>query len=338
MKVSLVIPVYNVEKYICSCLDSILLQECKDYEIVLVNDGSNDSSAQICDRYAQLNDNVRVVHKDNEGTYQARLDGARVAVGDYVWFIDPDDWILSDTMKKLLELLNKFKDIDVLIFNYCINGSQNCIKKYPLNEKNYKTFVQKNLCKNYEYNSLWSECIKRDLIINNNQLYDIKRFCYAEDAYMNNCIIDLANTVMIVDDVFYSYRVEQHGITSRYNAICVDNNKITFERLFYLAKKLDEVEQTNIEKKVVEKQSKVTYFLVYMLMKTKLPWNEKINEYNRLLKDSFIKTGIENKEYKFVKWWEKYISMMIKLPPILQTIFLKIGEILTQLITLIKLK
>ena len=100
-KVSVVIPVYKVEPYICRCVDSVLAQTLPDLEIILVDDGSPDNCPAICDEYAARNENVRVIHKPNGGLASARNAGLRVSKGEYILFIDSDDWIDPNTAEEL---------------------------------------------------------------------------------------------------------------------------------------------------------------------------------------------------------------------------------------------
>ena len=99
MKVSVIIPVYNVEKYLCKCLDSVVNQTLRDIEIICVDDGSTDSSWEILKEYAQRDDRIKLIHKENGGLSSARNVAMQVAKGDYIGFIDSDDWIDLDFTK-----------------------------------------------------------------------------------------------------------------------------------------------------------------------------------------------------------------------------------------------
>ena len=101
-KVSLVIPVYGVEKYIHQCLDSIINQTFTDFEVILVDDGSPDNCPQICDEYAQKDSRIKVIHKKNGGVSAARNDGLKATSGEWVYFVDSDDWIEPDALEKLV--------------------------------------------------------------------------------------------------------------------------------------------------------------------------------------------------------------------------------------------
>lgn len=109
MKVSIIVPIYNVEKSLYRCVDSILKQTLKDIEIILVDDGSSDKCPEICDKYQLIDERVKVIHKNNGGVSSARNAGLQIATGDYVGFVDSDDWIEEDMYEILLYLANKYE-------------------------------------------------------------------------------------------------------------------------------------------------------------------------------------------------------------------------------------
>ena len=102
-RVSIVVPVYNVQEYLKRCVDSILAQTYENMEIILVDDGSKDSSGQICDSYAEKDNRIRVIHKENGGSNSARLAGVRAAMCEYICFVDSDDWIEPVMIEKMME-------------------------------------------------------------------------------------------------------------------------------------------------------------------------------------------------------------------------------------------
>ena len=95
-KISIIVPVYNVEQYLSKCIDSILNQTFKDFELILINDGSTDKSGDICDFYKQKDKRIKVIHKNNEGVAKTRNVGIANANAEYIGFIDSDDWIEND--------------------------------------------------------------------------------------------------------------------------------------------------------------------------------------------------------------------------------------------------
>ena len=101
--ISVIVPVYNIEEYLPQCIDSIINQSYGELEIILVDDGSTDSGGNICDRYARMDSRIKVIHKENGGLVSARKAGVNRAAGEYVTFVDGDDWIEQDAYQKLID-------------------------------------------------------------------------------------------------------------------------------------------------------------------------------------------------------------------------------------------
>lgn len=114
--ISVVVPIYNVEKYLNKCVDSLLNQDYSNLEIILVDDGSTDSSGKIVDEYKEKNKNIKVIHKENGGLSSARNAGLKEAIGQYIIFIDSDDWIDTKMISTLFNLIKKM----MRIFQYAV--------------------------------------------------------------------------------------------------------------------------------------------------------------------------------------------------------------------------
>ena len=117
-KFSIIIPVYNVEKYLDTCVESVLCQSFRDFEVLLVDDGSRDSSGAICDRWAEKDSRIRVIHQENQGLSGARNTGIREATGDYLMFLDSDDWWDSPQVLEAVAHRLEQTQADVLSFDY----------------------------------------------------------------------------------------------------------------------------------------------------------------------------------------------------------------------------
>lgn len=126
IKLSFIVPIYNVEPYLRKCVDSLLAQDYSDYEIILVDDGSPDACPAICDEYAAIHENIRVVHRENGGLSAARNSGIEVAKGEYICFVDSDDYWEPNVIGRLMEQIER-DDLDVLRFKY-----QNVNEKYEV--------------------------------------------------------------------------------------------------------------------------------------------------------------------------------------------------------------
>ena len=116
-KISIIIPVYKVEKYLSRCMDTILNQTLKDIEIILIDDGSPDNCPELCDEYAKQDNRVKVIHKNNEGLGFARNSGLEIATGEYVAFVDSDDYVKKSMFEELYNEL-KVNNLDVVFYNF----------------------------------------------------------------------------------------------------------------------------------------------------------------------------------------------------------------------------
>ena len=117
MKLSIIVPIYNVAPYLRKCVDSLLAQDISDYEIILVDDGSPDECPQICDQYAEQYSNIKVIHQVNAGLSAARNSGIKVATGDYIMFVDSDDYLHPNVLGALMDQVER-NNLDVLRFRY----------------------------------------------------------------------------------------------------------------------------------------------------------------------------------------------------------------------------
>lgn len=120
IKISVIVPVYNAERYIASCMESILKQTYRDIELLLVDDGSKDRSGQICDAYADKDSRIRVIHQINGGEIAARATGIRQSTGEYLYFVDADDTIEPDTLESMVQWMTG--EVDIVAYEYSVDG------------------------------------------------------------------------------------------------------------------------------------------------------------------------------------------------------------------------
>jgi glycosyltransferase involved in cell wall biosynthesis len=221
--ISVIIPVYNSEKYIQTCIDSILAQTFKEFELILIDDGSTDNGGFICDEFAQKDDRIKVVHKKNEGVSEARNTGIALAKGDYLTFVDSDDCIdteflyyaLSETQKHNVDMFisgitMEFFDVDnVSALRYTIDKSQRMTVR-ELFEKLDKSYPQICIC------GPWCKLYKRNVVINSNVRFD-RNLNNGEDTLFNLDYLKHINTLFFASDIFYHYRrVNSDSLFSRF--------------------------------------------------------------------------------------------------------------------------
>lgn len=226
-KISIIVPVYNVEKYLNKCIDSLLEQTYKNFEIILVDDGSTDMSASICDEYSNKYSNIKVVHKNNEGLGMARNTGIDNATGDYLVFIDSDDYADSGLVKDLYDAI-RLNDSDTCIGGYKRVDSYNRLVSTHKYERN--KFIENDILKILLPRMIGSSPEKKDSIAvsacnvlyskNIIDKYNIRfvseREIISEDLIFNISYLFHAKNVMIIDTVNYNYRINYGSLTTRY--------------------------------------------------------------------------------------------------------------------------
>lgn len=213
---SVLVPVYNVEKYLSRCIDSILAQTYLDFELIIVDDGSSDKSAQICDAYVRRDSRIYVIHKENGGLGSARITGLEYARGEYVAFVDSDDYIQSNMYEELLEPFRYDSTIDISVGGYVAEdcaGIVNCEfvsglpSVYPaIQAMNYMFECQM-------FN--WSLCDKiyRRRLFENSIVMNNWPNSYGEDTYVNWMIFRHARNVAYKPLYGYHYCIHNDSMT-----------------------------------------------------------------------------------------------------------------------------
>lgn len=218
MKFSIILPIYNVEAYLQECVDSILKQTYNDYEIILVNDGSTDGSPKLCDELAAKYDCIKVVHKVNGGLSDARNFGTAEAKGEYIVYIDSDDFITSpDFLKKVAEKTENGADLIFYKYAKYFHESKRmdtCKYSYgsAMNVKGYADKIQKLVEADAFYGMAWIKAIKRSIIADNNITFEVGLL--GEDMEWNYHIIFHSKSMELIDESFLAYRQREGSITS----------------------------------------------------------------------------------------------------------------------------
>lgn len=174
--ISAIVPVYNVEKYLYRCVDSILKQTYENFELILIDDGSPDNCSQMCDELSEKDSRIKVIHQENQGLSAARNSGIKIAKGNYLTFIDSDDWISNTMFEDLINLI-KEKNADISICNFIVTDGNAIYKKNTkAEEKLYSKDefmkiilrVNSNRCIHYA----WGKLYKKD-VIDKNEHYPV---------------------------------------------------------------------------------------------------------------------------------------------------------------------
>lgn len=219
---SIIVPIYNVEKYLSQCVNSVIGQDCQSYELILVDDGSPDGCPQKCEEFAKNNQKIRVIHKKNGGLVSARKAGAEVAQGDYVICLDGDDWLETNCLSVYTETIKRYNP-DIICSSYISsNGVNSHTRALPykagLYDKNsierdiYPILIQSADAR-YFRPQLWAKCIKKELYLSEQLAVD-DRIVLGEDGSCTIPCIYHANSLYIETRPTYNYRVSGDSITS----------------------------------------------------------------------------------------------------------------------------
>lgn len=212
--ISVIIPVYNVEKYLNKCIDSIVNQTYKNLEIILVDDGSLDKSSQLCDEWAKRDNRINVIHKVNGGVSSARNYGLEISKGEYISFVDSDDWVDKNTYQELLCHIKK--DIDFVSFGVLEEYDTETYQ--ILNSNNYQIYKQKQILNHIlDDNSVagyvCNKLFKRSII--GSEKFD-ETLMSCEDIDFCTRISVMCNSIIHVDAKFYHYRRRNDSMTGEY--------------------------------------------------------------------------------------------------------------------------
>lgn len=217
MKFSIILPIYKVEKYLRPCVDSILSQTYQDFEIILVDDGSPDSCPQICDEYAANDARVRVIHQQNGGQAAARNAGLDIAQGEYICYVDSDDYLIdNNVLQKIADASESHPDIIHYKFVEWFESDghiADCYFDYkiPTDGRTPAEMYCDLVDKDAYYNSAWSKTIRRELL-QSNRIRFYEGIC-GEDNEWYYHVVMVAQSLVLIDEPLYVYRRRQGSIT-----------------------------------------------------------------------------------------------------------------------------
>lgn len=232
--ISVIVPVYNVEKYLGECIDSIINQTYTKLEIILIDDESPDSCGLICDQYARIDDRIIVIHQKNGGAASARNAGLRIATGEYITFVDSDDYLEPDAYEKMLSVL-KENDADIVHGNFryvYVNKSiiygENCNVCHFSTTEYLVHFISEWTC-GLSVVKLFKNNVLSNVFYEEGHLIDDEFFTYK--GVMN------AKKIVCIPTVVYNYRQRASSVMKNKSTI----ERRNFDRLDYLKKRLEDV-------------------------------------------------------------------------------------------------
>jgi len=240
---SIIVPIYNVAEFLRTCLDSIIAQQLASYQVLLVDDGSTDTSGQIAEEYVAAYPTIFSYRKQtNQGVSSARNAGIKAASGDYLFFFDPDDYLAATGLAGMLAIAQQ-QELDMIAGNFCHDYGG---EPYKPN----RSFIEADLCTGLEWleaslrkrkfiPAIWSKLHKRQFIVQH-QLYFVEGLQHEDQLYAIECLL-AATRLAAIDIPFYIYRHREGSLTSRRETVralkAVESNMFTTRKLLDITDK-----------------------------------------------------------------------------------------------------
>lgn len=297
-KVSIIIAAYNIEDYIERCLVSCMNQTFEDIEIIVVNDGSTDNTLEIINKCTYGDNRVKIIDKKNEGLIEARKSGFEIAKGEYVLFVDGDDWIDLDTISTLYNKA-KEKDYDIVCYNYLLKYEDGTEKKgldTKLDEVKNDSLLE-ILFNDKVIHSIWSKFIKRSFILDNNIDFP-NDISYGEDLAFVYTLAMYNPSFKIIDEYLYFYYQRNGSL----------DNEVS-EKTIEITKALSFVKEQLIKNGIYEKYREEFEYMVYIqcyYMRKKYIFNSS-NKFSKALFYNWknMRININSKNNRFYKKFYK---------------------------------
>lgn len=323
--VSIIVPIYNCEKDIERTIESIIKQSYNNIEIILVNDGSTDNSAKVVEEYRKIDKRIKVIHQKNAGVSAARNTGLDVASGNYIAFIDADDYIEQDYIKTLYEQAKK-NNCDIV--KCCFKRNDKDVQYFPelklldLTTQQDLHYLEKEMFETFKFNQVWGQLINKDVIKQNR--FDIK-LKMGEDYLFNYFIYKNTKKMLIIPECLYYYSINTSGMANsdeprkiirkiedilELYAKIYDNNVIVLKRVIkevipHLLSALKSKKMTKVEKREIFEKI-ITNELIEKLID-----NVEISTFKDY-KYKYIVKCIYKKDYKKAYIYANSIYKMIK--------------------------
>lgn len=297
---SILVPVYNVERYLATCIDSVLVQSFKDYELILVDDGSKDSSGKICDEYNErFPSAVKVIHKQNQGLISARRVGLKAACGRYVCFLDSDDFLDEDVLEKLKTAI-EYSDADIIMYRWkYVDEAGKALPEISPSLFSPGVFEKEQLLQGMissaKYNPLCLKCCRLELFdidTDYSQYYEIQN---AEDLLQSLPVIYNANSFFYLDEPLYNYRVNTSSLTHKFQNGKYKSLNVHRPLLYKYMEKMG----------LDTEENQATFYNTYLL----ITWQIIVEIYEGLNDKSSIHNILsEIVNYEFVRRAKKYLD------------------------------
>lgn len=322
VNVSVIIPVYNAENYISQCIESLLNQTLQECEFIFINDGSKDKSREIIENYQKSNNRIKLLNQKNQGVSSARNTGLQVAAGEYIAFVDADDYIEKE-MYEILYNSAKQNDCDLVVSNFESEmGEHKIITKYPfpINTDLKKDFIQKELLpyflKTDNLNSVVNKLYKKQLIKEYNVKFPVG-VSLGEDGMFNIKFLSYANSIKYLDYTGYHYREVSGSATRNISEKDYFNRALEVYKL-----EVPEIYSVFNDKVKVRRLKSIklinnvmSYIHVYFTPSKDVKFSQRYNYIKKMIRNKYVREALPlycSETYRNLGRYEKFIIDMIK--------------------------
>lgn len=311
-KISVIVPVYNVEKYISECIQSILAQTYKDIELILVNDGSSDQSGEICDGFANKNNRVKVIHIENSGPSAARNTGIEIATGEYIAFVDADDTI-EPNMYEILLNQSLIHNADIVVcpfktFNL-VNNTTSVSSVWNdvycnIDKRKIEKYLIPSILNNTTYSliSVFNKLYRKTLFDSNGIRFDIEK-SHSEDVRLNFTLLTKISNLVFVEQPFYNYFIrERESLT---NKVRSDLHLYAFDNKHFMIDLCKKYKLEKLINSIREHFTKVLLTYLHDVVNSDLSDDQKYRIIIEILKDDEF-----HKDLNYVKTTSIYQTLL----------------------------
>lgn len=295
---SLIIPAYNAEDFLAECFDSILRQTCDNYEVILIDDGSTDSTFTIAREYKNLfGERLIVKNQDNKGAYVARAYGYSLAQGEYVLSVDADDFLRRDALEVIAGEIERSAP-DIVAYEISHDPLFRSMKKmFPYNTARYVTGISGrieliNLSLNtYAFNCLSTKAIKSELLKNVTYSEESRSLSFAEDFLLSMFVLDQAQSFVYLPYALYYYRQHEASITHQSLSKNIDDARIVHDLFSDLLEKWQHECSFKISRGALEARSLRTFFQYCNVTFSHQPYEQAIHEVRRVTEGEWFRNS-----------------------------------------------
>lgn len=332
-KISFIVPVYNTGTYLCTCVDSLLNQTYRDFEIILVDDGSTDESARICDRYQEQDSHVRVIHKKNGGLISAWTCGTKESTGSYICYVDSDDWVDNSMLEEMTAHISGHEQ-EIISSDYVVERSsgekQYIYQTLPPGEYNRDDIEEKvipNLLGQEHRYVCMSRCMK---LISRKLILDNLHFCNSvirmgeDTTIMLPALIDCKRLVVMDHKTYYHYRYVEKSMIHQYDAKLYDN----ICQLRIIINQVLRNKLSNAELDIMLQKADREYLLYLLLIiKNEVRGNSQKCGKNikKIVKEQEIRKLVKKNPFQFVDLSNRLLYLVLKYPGFLTITMLKLA-------------